>query len=321
LLLLALNWWKWAAALPLFAWLVRRVPLTARLRSVGLHAAVALLATTVHLGLTVAFGALLDRGEPAGLVTVWLNRMRLEGLLTVWLNRLDPHLVIYAAIVAALSAREAAWRSVAEATRSARLDEQLARAQLEVPSLQLQPHFLFNALNALAELAHEDREDARRMLRDLRGLLALSFEWATRTEVALGEELDFVRAYAGIQGRRFRGLSFRMHADEDALSARVPPLLLQPLVENAIRHGLGRRGGRVEVRAWREAEALRIDVLDDGGGLAGGSPAADGLGLRNTRARLAHLYGPDQSLEIEGRSEGGVLARLVLPFRTEERAA
>jgi LytS/YehU family sensor histidine kinase len=158
------------------------------------------------------------------------------------------------------------------------------------------------------------------MLRDLRGLLAVSFDRATRPEVALGEELDFVRAYAGIQSRRFHVLRFRMHADAETLPARVPPLLLQPLVENAIRHGVGRRGGLVEVRAWREGEVLRIDVLDDGAGLVQRG-REDGLGLRNTRARLRHLYGAAQELLLEGRSEGGVRVRMALPFRTGERAA
>ena len=185
-------------------------------------------------------------------------------------------------------------------------------------SLQLQPHFLFNALNALAELAHEDREDARRMLNDLRGLLALSFERATRAEVTLSEELEFVGAYVAIQRRRFRGLLVRVQADAGALSARVPHLLLQPLVENAIRHGLARRGCRVEVRAWREGDNLRIDVLDDGGGLPRSSGATYGLGLRNTQARLAFLHGAAQRLELDERPEGGVRARVALPFRTAE---
>lgn len=320
LFLVLLNWWPWAAVLPLLQRLVQWVPLAPRPRfgAVCLHAAVALLATTLHLCLSVGLAWILDRDQPANAVSVWLSHLRLENFPNMWLYRLNLHPVMYAAIVAALAARDAAKRSVIEATRSARLEEQLARAQLEVLSLQLQPHFLFNALNALAELAHEEREDARRMLHDLRGLLALSFERATRTEVTLSEELDFVRAYAAIQSRRFRGLFVHMQADAAALSARVPHLLLQPLVENAIRHGLARRGCRVEVRAWREGDDLRIDVLDDGGGLARSPGATYGLGLRNTQARLAYLHGAAQRLELDERPEGGVRARVALPFRTAE---
>lgn len=321
--LVMLQWWTWAAAVPLVHWLVQSVPLAPRPRplAVGIHVAAAFLASAAHLGVAVSAAWLLDRGEAARLVTVWLNRVPPERLLNVWLNRLDPHLVTYAAMVAALAAREAAWRSVAEATRSAKLGEQLARAQLEVLTLQLQPHFLFNALNALAELAHGDREDARCMLRDLRGLLTLSFDRAAASEVTLGEELDFVRAYTAIQRRRFRGLVVDVRADAEALAARVPHLLLQPLVENAIRHGLSGQRGRVELRAWREGDTLRIDVSDDGRGLSPAGMAAEGLGLRNTQARLAHLHGDAQGLVLEPRPGGGVRARVTLPFRTQETAA
>lgn len=320
--LIVLNWLSWAAALPLLERLVHRVPLAPHPRAwaIGVHVAAALMATGLHMGLAVLAPWLLDLGEPVTGVTVWLNRVPAERLFTIWLNRLDHNLVIHAAIVAALAAREAAWRSVAEATRVAELDEQLARAQLEMLSLQLQPHFLFNALNALAELAHEDRVEARGMLRDLRGLLALSFGRATRIEVTLREELDFVRAYAAIQSRRFRGLSFQEHADPETLSARVPQLLLQPLVENAIRHGLAHRRGRVEVRAWRDGDELRIDVIDDGAGLLREGSGHDGLGIRNTQARLAHLHGASQRLELQARPEGGVCARVALPFRIESAA-
>jgi anti-sigma regulatory factor (Ser/Thr protein kinase) len=320
--LVMLGWSSWAAALPLFQRLVQRVPLAPRPRpwAIGVHVVAAFVASALHMGLAVLVAGLLDRGEPVTGVTVWLNRVAADRLLTIWLNRLEHDLVVYAAIVAALAAREASRRSVAEATRSAELEERLSRAQLEVLSLQLQPHFLFNTLNAVAGLAHEDREEARRMLRDLRGLLALSFERAARPEVTLREELDFVRAYAAIQSRRFRGLRFEEHAEPETLSARVPQLLLQPLVENAIRHGLAHRRGRVEVRAWREGDELRIDVVDDGAGLPRDGQGRDGLGIRNTQARLAHLHGTAQRLELEARPGGGVRARVALPFRMEEAA-
>jgi two-component system LytT family sensor kinase len=297
------QWWWWVAALPVLARIARRFPLTGGPRSFAAHAALAFATSPIPVLLTWAV-----TGVPLGLF------LR-EDFLRVWMNRLDPHLVTYAAVVACLCARDVAWAAAQEEERSSRLDEQLAKAQLEVLGLQLHPHFLFNTLNAVAELAHRDREEAVRAVRDLRALLRLSFERAASRDVALGEELAFVRAYADIQRRRFRALVVRIDVDADVLAARVPHLLLQPLVENALRHGVASAGGRVGVRAWRDGRELRIEVTDDGSGQPASRPGADGLGLRNTRERLAQLVGSAHRLELLPRVEGGTCARVVLPLQ------
>jgi two-component system LytT family sensor kinase len=298
------QWWWWAAALPVLARVARRFPLSPRPTwSIPVHAVLALGTSCLPVLLTwlmtpVPLAAFL-RGD----------------FLPVWLNRLDLHLVTYAALVACLSARDAAWTAAREEERSSRLDEQLAKAQLEVLGLQLHPHFLFNTLNAVAELAHRDREEAVRAVQDLRALLRLSFERAASHDVALEEELSFVRAYVDLQRRRFRSLVVDIEVDDDVRAARVPHLLLQPLVENALRHGGAGAGGRVGVRAWREGQELRIEVTDDGAGPRASRPGADGLGLRNTRERLSQVAGTAHRLELFPRAEGGTSARVALPLQ------
>jgi two-component system LytT family sensor kinase len=304
-LLVLAEWWWWAAALPLWARLARRFPLAAglRLRSLAAHAVIALAVSVLAIGMTWALGTL-----------VFGTALRFA-FFQVWLNRLDLHLVLYAAIVAALSARDAAWVAAREEARSAALDEQLSRAQLEVLGLQLHPHFLFNTLNAVAELAHEDRPEAVRAVRDLRALLALSFDRAATPDVALLDEIAFVRAYADIQRRRFRGLQFRIDVAPEVLGARVPHLLLQPLVENALRHGVASAGGDVCLRAFQAGSELHIEVTDDGSGRPATRVGSEGVGLRATRDRLAQLAGGPHRLELVPRAAGGMCARISLPLQ------
>lgn len=214
---------------------------------------------------------------------------------------------------------------------ASRLEAQLAGARLELLRAQLHPHFLFNTLHAISELMHEDVERADLMLTHLSELLRLALENAGAHEVPLREELDFLHRYLEIQQMRFQDrLSVRVEAEPEALDACVPYLILQPLVENAIRHGVATREapGRVEVRATRRApgpedpafpngaaHVLRLEVRDDGPGLpAGGAGLREGLGLTNTRVRLRELYGPAQRCEITNIPGGGLCVSLEIPF-------
>ncbi|HEX5724929.1 MAG TPA: histidine kinase [Longimicrobiaceae bacterium] len=204
--------------------------------------------------------------------------------------------------------------------QAARLNAELTQAQLEALKMQIQPHFLFNTLHSISELVHEDPDAADRMIIRLGDLLRLTVDNAGTQEVALRQEMQFLQAYLEIQQTRFQDtLTVRTELHPDAMDALVPNLLLQPLVENAIRHGTARQGGRghIEIVAAREDGTLRLEVRDNGPGLAAPQPGQrEGVGLRNTRARLEQLYGDAHRFEVRNREGGGVVAQVVIPFRT-----
>ncbi len=197
------------------------------------------------------------------------------------------------------------------------LEVQLAQAQVQSLRLQLQPHFLFNTLNTITALIGVDPRGAERMVNGLSDLLRLSLRHASEQEVPLERELEIVQHYLSIQEIRFADrLSVRYDIGADVRQALVPNLLLQPLVENAIRHGIAPRAepGTVVVSAHRVEQTLRLTVEDDGVG-PGQSSDGEGIGLRNTRARLERLYGADQRLEVAGGRKGGFSVRIDMPFR------
>jgi len=183
---------------------------------------------------------------------------------------------------------------------------------------QLQPHFLFNTLNAISALVHVDVEAADRMLVRLGDLLRIALEDFGVQEAPLARELEAARAYLEIEQAR---LGPRLHVQWDIApdtgDALVPTFLLQPLIENAVHHGIAPRteAGRIDIRIRREDTELHLEVHDDGPGLAAGGTAAGGVGLANTRARLLHLYGTAQRLEVSNGRYGGCMARVILPFR------
>ncbi|HZI21187.1 MAG TPA: histidine kinase [Gemmatimonadales bacterium] len=220
--------------------------------------------------------------------------------------------------------------------RASQLEAQLAAARLEALQMQLQPHFLFNALHTIGQLVRTGQDaTAVAVVAGLGDLLRRLLDGATAQEVPLRQELEFIQSYLEIEQIRFRDrLDARIDVPEDALDARVPHLILQPLVENAIRHGIAPRprGGHVDVSAWRVGDRLHLAVWDDGapladttrarngGGGGGERGAADedvgrGLGLANTSARVRQLYGEAGSFEMVDRPEGGVVAHVVIPFQ------
>lgn len=219
---------------------------------------------------------------------------------------------IVAAVANAMSFQEAAQRQLREALR---LRSQLAESRLQALTLQLQPHFLFNALHAISELVYQDPKLADRAINRLSELLRMALASSGQIEGTLEEELRFLDAYAEIERLRL-GERFRLNVDVPAETLRmtVPVLLLQPLVENAFRHGLRRGGTSVEVSARHHDGELILTVRDDGPG-PGASPS-EGIGLRNTRARLESLYGAGQRLELRARPGGGAEVELSLPVRT-----
>ncbi len=194
----------------------------------------------------------------------------------------------------------------------------LAEAQLMALRAQLHPHFLFNTLNAISELVYRDPEAAEQAITQLSELLRFTLTRTGAHEITLGEELDFLRKYVSIHrmlvGER---LTVNWRVDQQLLGAAVPAMIFQPLVENSFRHGVAPQSGLglIEIAAAREGEMLRLSVRDNGPGLpAGGSPVSTGIGLANTRARLLHMYGGRQRLDLVNLPEGGLLASVTIPF-------
>jgi two-component sensor histidine kinase len=204
---------------------------------------------------------------------------------------------------------------------SARLETQLARAQLQVLKMQLHPHFLFNTLNTISALIHSDGERADQMVARLGDLLRQTLEHSGGEEVPLRRELDFVESYLEIDRIRFGSrLSVQVDVDPEALGATLPCLLLQPLVENAIRHGIDQKAGpgRLAIRARRAGRWLRLQVEDNGPGLP--PDVEEGIGLSNTRARLRQLYGDAHAFVLQGGAATGTCVTVEVPFRTADEA-
>lgn len=205
--------------------------------------------------------------------------------------------------------------------RATELEGQLARAQLQALRMQLNPHFLFNALNTVAALIHEQPEIADRTVTRLSELLRHSLDRGDDQEIPLGQELDFLDRYLEIEQTRFGDrLRVDVEVPDPLKEALVPALVLQPIVENAIRHGIEERetGGRIAIRATANGGQLELSVADNGPGLATGETAfkREGIGLSNTRSRLRHLYGECQGLELRPAAGGGLDVRVNLPLRT-----
>lgn len=198
------------------------------------------------------------------------------------------------------------------------LQAQLAQAQLQALKMQLHPHFLFNTLNAIAALVRKNENKAATdMLAGLSDLLRLALENVGAQEVSLKRELEFLERYLEIERIRFADrLHVNMRIAPETLEARVPNLILQPLVENAIRHGIAVRAtsGVVEICAERHDERLRLQVKDDGPGLPPDKSLSNGVGLSNTMARLQRLYGSAQSLAFSNAPEGGAVVTIEIPF-------
>ena len=231
------------------------------------------------------------------------------------------NLLIYWAIVVLLHAIAFYRESQERARRALELEKRLAEARLMALQMQLNPHFLFNALNGIATLMHRDVDTADRMLMRLAELLRLTLEKTGDQETTVRNEIALLERYLEIERLRFgERLEVKFELSPETLEARVPTLLLQPLVENSIKHGLATRAQRgiIEVAARREGTMLTIEIKDNGAGVKTNSGSTgNGVGLSNARARLQQLYGDRQSLDLSNRSEGGALVRVQLPFTTE----
>jgi two-component system LytT family sensor kinase len=305
----AIDWYSCALFVPPFLWLVRRAPLERASwpRRLPMYIGVTLLATIAK------YAMLVQVQRP------FLGAARSQSLGVVLAGNAIGELMIFWAVVGVLHAVEFYRRYREREALTLELRAQLSQSQLEVLRAQLHPHFLFNALNAATVLVHRDPEAADAMLTRLGELLRHALRSDPRHETPLREEVQLLDRYLDIMRTRFGDrLTIRVTVPPALEGALVPTFVLQPLVENALEHGIDRVDGSgcVEIDAARDGDCLVLAVRDNGAGDRTDAHAGLGIGLANTRARLAALYGDGAELALRPRQDGGTEAVLRLPFRT-----
>jgi len=322
-LLLSLTlWWSWGIITPLILWTDRQIPVSSKqlARRLLAHFLPSLLTTCVYVYLLGAMRAAFGSNEWSGVLSIGFLLDALRGLfLWNWL--------IYWLILGAWQAYRYYDHYLSSELRLERLEKSFSQARLNALRMQLDPHFLFNALNTISSQVERDPKLARGMIEHLGDLLRLSLASKDRQEVPLAEEMSFLQHYLAIQKIRFGDhLRIETHIAPEVKYASVPCLFVQPLVENAIRHGISRRasGGTVTVSAHRDGNRLDIRVLDDGVGLPKGWTLENsgGVGLSVTRERVAALYPHGETgFAVNRRANGGTEVEISLPLRWTEKEA
>lgn len=318
------GWYVWIPLTPFTAWLARRFPVEQQrwLRRSFLHLVFAILICAAEIALytglrMVIYGISGTDFDP-------IQHYNRSFLSTIFFD-----ILFYSCIIAVVHALDTERKFRARAVRLAQVETQLVGAQLRALRMQLNPHFLFNTLHTISAIMDENVKTARRLMVDLSDLLRLSLDHSGQL-VPLRQELSFLQRYLGIEQERLQE-RLRVHMDVEVAcnEAMVPHLILQPLVENAIKHGIApyARGGEIYIRARCQAETLVLEVADDGPGIP--EPSGDGaayvephaertgIGLRTTQERLEHLFGDEARFELINQSDSGLLVRLTLPFYTE----
>ena len=315
-------WYFWILLSPVVVLAVRRIPLVRGRLAVAIpaHVLIALACVLVHAALQLWFYRLTGfPTQPGSFLSVYRGAI---------LFRVTLGLLGYSLLFAVVVAAEYYDRFRERERAAAALSVQLAEARLAALRMQLNPHFLFNTLNTVAmHVRRGENGDAVRTLAGLSDILRYVLEDSPPQEVTLRQELAFIDRYLAIERSRFGDrLKLNVTVEPDTLDALVPNLVLQPLVENAIRHGIGRRAasGRLEISAARRGASLELVVRDDGPGLdpdadavtpATGIPlSSGGIGLRNTASRLQQLHGDAGRFSLESPPEGGAIARVILPW-------
>lgn len=296
-------WYAVFLALPLFLWIARRVDGLSRSRAFTVASVVIGIATLVVLTSWVDF-TITYRGAP--------SRPDFSDYLP---QALRQNLLPWIALTGIVVAVESRRRAVNLAVEQERLRSGMAAQRLVALTSQLQPHFLFNTLQGISTLIHRDPDAADEMLGKLADLLRDVLRDRDRVVVPLSDEITYARTYLEIAKLRFGDrLRYEIDVPRDLEEASVPLFILQPLVENAIAHGIGSKieGGSVRVRAYREYAAIRLEVEDDGAGVRTGNETKEGIGMSNTRERLRAAFGNDQSFELLS-VPGGTIARVEIP--------
>jgi sensor histidine kinase YesM len=306
------EWYVYGALSLPVVWLARRLPLegASRWLTAALHLGAALIFSLAY----VLVGALVGMADS-----------RLTGESATYgevfhplLARTFPYnLLIYGVIVSVSHALDYYRKYHERTVQALELEKRLTEARLQALLHQLEPHFLFNTLNGIASLMHTDVEAADRMLVRLSELLRITMSHTGAPQTTLRDEVAFLERYLDIEKIRFRSrLEVAIAIDDDAIDAQVPSLILQPIVENAVRHGIEphARPGRIVLRGTREGGRIVLTVSDNGGGIPAGGPGREGIGLANTRARLAEIYGSAQKFELANGPDGGLCVRMEIPF-------
>jgi len=316
-----LTWLVWAPLTPLIVWLARRFSLVGKtwLRNLAVHLPAFFLISAVHSAVATVINVTIkpfdNMGEsPTDFWTRFFSRLK---------GSFGPDLLIYGGVIGICYALDYYRKYREREFLATRLEAQLAQAQLDSLRMQLHPHFLFNTLNSIVGLVRDNKnQTAVSMLVGLSDLLRHALDHSSQQEVELREELNFIKLYLSIQEMRFSD-RLRIDFDIDPATTRalVPNLILQPLTENALRHGIARSAdsGVVGISSALEGGYLRLTVYDDGAGLPDDwqLKGSAGIGLANTAARLQQLYDDDYQFDVRNRDSGGVEVVIVIPLRSQ----
>jgi len=316
LLLLNLVYWYVPASLaPIIFRLGHRFRIDGPhwIRALGVHAFAAVSYSVVHCACMIGTRLLLWESANKLPTVAWTSFVQRQ-----YLSQLDFTLMTYTTVLGLSYALHYSKESQARAVKEAQLETRLVEARLITLEAQLHPHFLFNTLHAISSLVHTNPDGADRMISRLSDLLRLTFDRSGAPRISLQEELEFLQKYLEIEQTRFHDrLSVRFDIDPETLDAEVPRLILQPLVENAIKHGVSPKpgAGLVQIATRKQGDNLWIEVSDNGVGLSAGARTRlrSGVGLSNTRDRLECLYGPAHRIEFSDDTKG-LAVRLEIPF-------
>lgn len=302
----------WAVLTLGIFWLARRFPFGQGkwLRSLSVHAVGCLVCGLVAASLSAVAAELIRERLPRLTLTV-------NVLILFFVLKLNNNVFFYLAILAVAHVLNYYRQFRERELLSSQLEAKLAQTQLQILKMQLHPHFLFNTLNAISALIHQDVELADRMIARLGDLLRSTLDSANQQHVPFQQELDFIQPYLEIEKARLgTRLTVDLDIDPAVMAAQVPNLILQPIVENAIRHGIAVRPGpgKICITASRDNGSLHLAVTDTGPGLHA-SPNVEGIGLANTRARLEKLYGSNQRLDLTNVPAGGFRVGITIPFQ------
>ncbi len=308
------DWYVYGALSLPVVWLARRYPPErgSRWAAAGIHLLAALVFSSAFILVRTLVGEVDGwlTGEPATFSEIFHPLL---------VRTFPFNLLVYGVILSVSHALDYYRKYHERTVQTLELEKHLTEARLQALLHQLKPHFLFNTLNGIASLMHTDVDAADRMLVRLSELLRITMSHTGAPQTTLREEVAFLERYLDIEKIRFRNrLEVVIAVADDAIDAQVPSLILQPMVENAMRHGVEphSRMGRIELRGARDGGNLVLTVTDNGAGIPAGGPKREGIGVANTRARLAELYGAQQKFELVNGPEGGLCVRITIPFNS-----
>ncbi|MFC1493224.1 sensor histidine kinase [candidate division KSB1 bacterium] len=309
------NWLVWAVLSILIIRLARLVPIDLKnwYYSIPLHLVISLSFAALHAFIFHIFAMMIKSGP------MWDLHMILVQLI----KEIVFNMLVYWIVIGLCMLTDYQRKNREHVLRTSQMETQLAQAQLEVLKMQLHPHFLFNTLHAISALVKKDPASADKMIGRLGDLLRMTLDKSGEQEILLKEELEFLKLYLEIEKTRFQDrLNVNLDIDSNSLDCAVPNLLLQPLVENSIKHGIAKKSsaGEINIKTEFKDDNLKITINDNGSGLRKTIDAQvkEGFGLSNTRKRLEQLYGDQHSFYIENSESGGVNVTLIIPCRKDK---